>query len=475
MKKNFLGRLMLLFISQAFFFAMDDSPKIIGTWSGDIKTQGITLKIVIKIYQSNDHNLTGSLDSPDQGAFDIPVSEIFMEGKEISFKVIAVHGEYRGKLSEDNKSIDGYWTQGGLEIPLNLKKTGKSPLRKKRPQEPEKPYPYREEEVQYNNKKDGTRLSGTLTLPPEGDHFGGVILISGSGSQDRDETVFGHKPFLVMADFLSRQGIAVLRVDDRGVGGSTGNVPQSTMRDFAYDVLAGIEFLRFHPKIDPDKIGLIGHSEGGVIAPMVASMTKNVSFIVLMAGTGLTGEEIIFLQNRLIDKANGIPREETDNKLNLLKKAFGIVKKYADHKSAKIKLKELFKKEFERQKEKGGKNQEFHEQQIESQVNQILCPWFRFFLTYDPKIALRQVTCPVLAINGEKDLQVPPEENLAAIKASLIQGGNTSVTIKEIPGLNHLFQTAKTGSPTEYAQNPETISTVALKIIADWIKKQINK
>ena len=474
MKKRFLLGLGLLFITQVWIFAADDSQQIIGVWAGELKVPGTTLKVVVKIDQGKGGELSGGLDSPDQGAFDIPISEIILEGKTLSFKVPAVNGEYKGEISPDYKSIDGFWMQGGGKFPLLLKKTNESPKRKKRPQEPEKPYPYIEEEIQYTNKKDGTRLAGTLTLPPAGRPFGAVILITGSGSQDRDETVDGHKPFLILADFITRAGIAVLRMDDRGVGGSTGKVSQSTTRDFAYDVLAGVEFLKSHPKIHPDKIGLIGHSEGGIIAPMAASMSKDVAFIVLMAGTGMTGEEIIDLQSRLIGKADGIPEEKTEEELRQQKIAFEIVKKYPDNKTAEIKLKELFKKEFANKKENVKESQEPNDQQIAGQLEQILNPWFRFFLTYDPKEALRKVTCPVLAINGEKDLQVPPKESLAAIKRALDEGGNKAVTVKELPGLNHLFQTAKTGSPKEYAQISETISPQALNIIADWVKKQID-
>src|SRR5712691_5734789 len=213
-------------------------------------------------------------------------------------------GAYEGQLAAGGAQIAGEWKQNGASLPLTLTRAGKLPVLR-RPQEPKKPYPYREEEVAYDNKQGHSHLVGTLTLPRSGGPFPAALLITGSGQQDRDEALMGHRPFLVLADYLTRRGIAVLRVDDRGVGGSTGEVARATTEDFAGDVLAGVAYLKTRKEIDPKRIGLIGHSEGGVIAPLCAARSRDVAFMVMLAGTGLPGEEILYRQGELILKAMG--------------------------------------------------------------------------------------------------------------------------------------------------------------------------
>jgi pimeloyl-ACP methyl ester carboxylesterase len=335
-----------------------------------------------------------------------------------------------------------------------------------RPQEPKKPYPYDEEEVGYENKRDGVKLAGTLTLPRGKGPFPATLLITGSGPQDRNESLLGHKPFLVLADYLTRQGIVVLRVDDRGVGGSTGSVPDSTTENFAADVTAGIEFLKTRKEIDPKQIGLIGHSEGGLIAPMVAAQNGDVAFIVLMAGTGLTGEEILYLQGALILKAGGASAEQLAKQRATQEGMFKILKEEKDPATAEKRLHEELSRNLTEEAKKKS------EQAIAAQIKRANTPWFRYFLTLDPRPALRKVKCPVLALNGENDLQVPATENLREIEAALKAGGNKDVTIVSLPKLNHLFQTSETGSMSEYAKIEETIAPVALKTIGDWILKR---
>ncbi len=335
-----------------------------------------------------------------------------------------------------------------------------------RPQEPKKPYPYDEEEVGYENKRDSVKLAGTLTLPRGKGPFPAALLITGSGPQDRNESLLGHKPFLVLADYLTRQGIAVLRVDDRGVGGSTGSVPDSTTENFAADVTAGIEFLKTRKEIDPKQIGLIGHSEGGLIAPMVAAQNGDVAFIVLMAGTGLTGEEILYLQGALILKASGASAEQLAKQRATQEGMFKILKEEKDPATAEKRLHEELSRNLTEEAKKKS------EQAIAAQIKRVNTPWFRYFLTLDPRPALRKVKCPVLALNGENDLQVPATENLREIEAALKAGGNKNITIVRLPKLNHLFQTSETGSLSEYAKIEETVAPVALKTIGDWILKR---
>jgi fermentation-respiration switch protein FrsA (DUF1100 family) len=256
------------------------------------------------------------------------------------------------------------------------------------------------------------------------------------------------------------------------VGRSTGDFSLATSEDFASDVLAGIEYLKARKEINPKKIGLIGHSEGGIIAPMVAVKSPDVAFIVLMAGTGLTGEEISYLQTGLIFKEMGISEKDINKNLQLNNKIFSVFKEEEDNKIVEEKIGQMFMTYWEDLSEEEKSRIGNPEDYLKAQLQSLLSPWFRFFLTYDPKTTLSKVKCPVLAINGEKDLQVPPQENLSAIKEALQTGGNENFTIKELPGLNHLFQTAQTGAPAEYAKIEETISPVALKIISDWILQQ---
>ena len=442
-----------------------------GIWEGKLKIPGGELRVVFKISKNPDGTLTATLDSPDQGAIDIPIEEVIFKDNTLLLEVKSVGAVFEGKVSEDFLVIEGDLKQSGQTLSLTVNRVDKA-VEILRPQEPKKPYPYIEKKVAYTNLKAGVKLVGTLTLPSDKSVFPVVLLITGSGPQDRNETVFGHRPFLVLADYLTRQGIAVLRVDDRGVGESTGYFSQATSEDFASDVLAGVEYLKTCKEIDPKKIGLIGHSEGGVIAPMVAVKSPDVAFIVLMAGTGLTGEEILYLQGALISRAMGATEEDIAKSRQFNAKIFSIVKEEEDNEIAKKRLQQMamayLAELSDEEKSRIGVSEEF----LKAQLQNLLSPWSRFFLTYDPKPTLTKVKCPVLAINGEKDLQVPPRENLIVIEEALKSGGNQDYTIKEIPYLNHLFQTAQTGVPSEYAMIEETISPVALKIIGDWILEQ---
>ncbi|PKP55244.1 alpha/beta hydrolase, partial [Candidatus Atribacteria bacterium HGW-Atribacteria-1] len=422
-----------------------------GIWEGKLKIPGVELRIVFKISKNPDGTLTATLDSPDQGVTDIPVEEVIFKDNSLRLEVKSVGGVYEGKVSEDFLVIEGEWKQSGGVFPLTVKRVDKA-VEILRPQEPKKPYPYTEEELVYENKEAGITLAGTLTLPPGKGPSPVVLLITGSGPHDRNETIFNHRPFLVLADYLTRQGIVVLRVDDRGVGKSTGDFFQATSEDFAFDVLAGIEYLKARKEINLNQIGLIGHSEGGLIAPMVAVKSPDVAFIILMAGTGLTGEEILYLQGALISKAMGVSEEKIAKNRQTNEKICSFIKEETDEKIIKEWLRQRFVAGWEKMSEEEKKAIGDPEEYLKAQLQCLFSPWVRFFLTYDPKPTLMKVKCPVLAINGEKDLQIPPKENLSAIEEALKSGGNQDYTIKELPNLNHLFQTAQTGLPTEYAK-----------------------
>jgi uncharacterized protein len=428
---------------------------------GVLDTGSIKLRVIFHIANTSD-GLTATLDSPDQGMKGMPTSSVKRDGASLKIEVQKISGVFEGKIAADVSSIDGTWSQGGGTLPLTLKRVtekDKAALEPKRPQNPVKPYPYHDEEVTYENKVQNVTLAATLTIPQGKGPFPGVVLITGSGPQDRDETLLGHKPFLVLSDYLTRHGIAVLRADDRGTGKSTGVFATATTADFATDTEAGVAYLKTRAEVDPHKIGLIGHSEGGVIAPMIAARNKDVAFIVMMAGTGVPGDEVLVAQIEAINIANG--------------KAPEVAAKDAAREGEILKLVETTNDPAQLEKALKEKMPvDAPATQAGLQVELLTSPWFKYFLTYDPATALRKVTCPVLVLNGSLDKQVLPDQNLPAIRKALAEAGNKNVEIDELPGLNHLFQTAKTGSPTEYAQIEETISPVALEKMASWIAKQ---
>lgn len=451
---------------------IENIEEIEGLWTGSLELQGgQELRILFNISTGPEGSPTATMDSPDQGVSGIPVEKVIYKDGNLRLEVTAIRGSFEGALKEDGTALEGEWKQSKLVLPLVLTRIGEKP-EIRREQDPVKPYPYDEEEVVYENEEAGVKLAGTLSTPRTEGPFPVVLLITGSGPQNRDEEILGHRPFLVLSDYLTRQGIAVLRVDDRGVGGSTGNFSRSTTEDFAGDVLAGVEYLKSREDIDPEKIGLIGHSEGGLIAPMVAVNSPDVAFIVLMAGPGLTGEEIIRLQSRLIAEADGVPAETSARNDALLKDIFSVLKEEENDTTAGEEIRGLITDMVENLSEEEKQYSGYTDETLDAEVRSLVSPWTRYFVTYDPKPTLMKVECPVLAINGEKDLQVPPEENLAAIEEALEAGGNEDYTVKELPELNHLFQTAQTGSPSEYATIEETMSPAAMELIGDWILEQ---
>lgn len=447
---------------------------VVGTWLGTLEVPaGAELRIVFHIEESDSGALTATLDSPDQGARGIPVSRVALVGDTLRMSVAAVGGSYEGRLEAADRIL-GTWRQPGAALPLELRRVeeveGPS-----RPQEPEPPLPYDVEEVRYENPEAGIELAGTLTLPEGGGPFPAVLLISGSGPQDRDETVFGHRPFLVLADHLTRRGIAVLRVDDRGVGDSDGSFAEATSLDFASDAQAGITYLKARPEVDPEAIGLVGHSEGGIIAPMVTRRSDDVAFLVLLAGPGLPGEDLLLLQGTTIARAMGAREQQIESQRELQEALFRVVREEEDPEARKARLEKVLRNRLrgltDAELAVGGIPSDSAGQRawLEAQVERAASPWFRFFLGHDPRQDLRGVSVPVLALIGELDLQVPPDENLPEIEAALVRGGNRDVTVMELEGLNHLFQRAETGSPAEYAHIEETMAPEAMEAVAQWI------
>ncbi len=448
--------------------------QIAGRWVGKLQIQTAQLRIVFNVEESDSGALSATMDSPDQGAFGIVVDEVKFDGTNVMFNVSSISGFYKGVFVKDSLLIRGEWNQSGMSLPLVLRYSEK-PEEVKRPQEPEKPYPYLVEEVKFENTKANVTLAGTLTIPDSSGTYPAVILISGSGPQNRDEELFGHKPFLVLSDYLTRNGIAVLRYDDRGVGESTGNFKAATTKDFADDVFAAVEFLKSRKEVDENYIGLIGHSEGGLIAPMVAVESDDVKFIVLLAAPGLRGDKLLLLQSGMIQKLSNVPVDIIKKDSTASARMFDILLNEPDSVKASEKLEEIIRQEIEASEQSKTVSEADKQKIIRAKLQNLMSPWFRYFISYDPYPVLTKVKCPVLALNGEKDLQVPPEENLKLIEKALKEGVNSNYKIVKLPGLNHLFQTSKTGSPSEYGTIEETFSPEAMKIIVDWIKELSSK
>jgi len=430
-----------------------------GTWAGVLDTGGAgTLRLVFHLAPAADGSLSATLDSPDQGAFGITAGPVTATADSLRIEVPVVAGHYEGAIAAGAARIEGTWNQGGMSVALVLEPsedTGPA-----RPQEPEEPYPYEAVDVRFDSDADGVTLAGTLTLPQgEGPHPA-VVLISGSGPQDRDETVFGHRPFLVLSDHLTRQGIAVLRYDDRGVAQSTGDISTAVTPDFADDAEGAVRFLLGRPEIDPSRIGLIGHSEGALVAPIVANRSVDVAFVVLLAGTGVNGEELLVMQLIAINRAMGVSEETTQQRSGLQQELLGLLAEAPDDSVAAERAREVL----------AGAG--VTGQAADAQIAALQSPWIRYFLTYDPLPELRALEVPVLAMWGEKDTQVPPDGNRPQVDAALAASGNADVTSIVLPGLNHLFQTADTGATTEYAAIEETISPVALDQISEWITER---
>lgn len=464
MKKVVLVLLTLLVIAKI------QGQGIAGQWNGILEVQGTQLRLVFNITKW-DSGISATMDSPDQGAKGIPMTTASFDGSVLKLAMPKSSITYEGKLDADN-TIKGTFTQRGNPLPLNLSKGKVEKKKLVRPQEPTKPYPYYSEDVVFENAKDKITLAGTLTLPQKEGNFPVVVLITGSGPQNRDEELFGHKPFLVLADYLTKNGIGVLRYDDRGVAESKGNFKSATTQDFATDVEAAIAYLKTRKEVNKKQIGLIGHSEGGVIAPIVAAKSKDVGFIVLLAGSGMPGGDLLLLQKKRIEKAMGASDETIALGQKMNKGAFDIITKTQDSTALKNELTAYF-QQFIKENPTVKPQQMSSEAFISTMLKAFSGTWLEYFVRYNPFPILKNVKCPVLALNGNKDLQVPSKENLEAIKKGLEIGKNKHVTITELPNLNHLFQECKTGLDSEYGTIEQTFSPVALAEIGNWILKTV--
>ena len=442
--------------------AQTPAGELAGRWEGRVNVGGQSLRVVLNV----DAVGGATIDSPDQGVNGLPVSGLSVQGGVVRFAVPAAGGSFEGTLTDAGRTVNGVLSQGGASLPLvltrvmELARSAPPPppvitpaAAPSRPQTPVPPFPYRSQDVVIATPTPGVQLAGTLTLPEGAGPFPAVLLITGSGQQDRDETVFGHKPFLVLADALTRRGVAVLRVDDRGVGGSTGPVAEATSADFAVDAEASVAFLEARADIAHDRIGLIGHSEGGTIAPLVAGADPDVAFLVMIAGPAVSGGDLLVEQSRAIQQASGLPPATVEANVALQARIMAAVAANAGSaRDVAAAVDPIF-------AEAG-----LPEAQRQAAAAQVSAPWTRWFVAHDPRPSLAALHIPVLALYGGKDAQVPAEQNATALRAIL-----PSAEIVVLPNLNHLMQPAVTGLPAEYAGIATTLDPQALKTIVDWV------
>jgi uncharacterized protein len=444
--------------------AAQQSP-LAGGWGGALQVQAIRLRLTLTVADSGGA-LQARFVSVDQGGSSFPAT-VTLRGDSAIFEAPPIGASFRAVLV-GRDTLRGSWVQGPGTLPLAMVRGADAGMVLRRPQVPRPPFPYRAEEVTVESVP-GVRLAGTLTLPQGAGPHPAVLLVSGSGAQDRDETLMGHKPFLVLADHLSRSGIAVLRLDDRGTGRSTGSFGAATSEDFARDAAAAVRWLRARPEVADDRVGIIGHSEGGMIAPMVAAQSGDVAFIVLLAGPGIPAPELMVMQGALISRAGGDPEPEIARTSALQREMFAAIAQTADSAALHARLTELARGYQASLTPEERARPDASDATLTAAVNAMVSPWYRWFLRYDPASTLRGVRVPVLALNGSLDLQVPADENLAGIQQALRAAGNRDVTVEKLPGLNHLFQTARTGAPAEYAEIEETMSPAVLQRVTAWI------
>lgn len=482
MRTNLLSITLLLLTSLA---ARSQSPSaFIGSWEGKIKF-GVEVRAVFNIKANDNSNgLISTTDSPDQGVYGFKCDTTVVWGDSIRIEIRGFNAVYTAKLTTDS-TLTGILMQG---LPIILQLTKKAgPVKERFPQTPKPPYPYKSEDVEYDNADKTIHYGATITIPEGKGPFPAAVLITGSGFQDRDETIMGHKVFAVLADALTRNGIAVLRVDDRGMGKSTGDMTYSTSEDFARDVNTSLNYLLTRPEVNKKKIGLIGHSEGGMIAPMVANQRNDIDFIVLLAGPGIKITELMVEQNEKILASAGITQPAIKEYIKLYRLLMDEVilqsrtinikdysrdslmlsvslkdasRVWADTTASAIQ-KEFYSSEVQRK------------QQVDLLIHMVTSNWFRYFIKYDPRPVIEKLRCKVLALNGSKDVQVISSSNLAGIEKSLKKSKSKAYTVKELSGLNHLFQTCVKCNLMEYGELEETFSPVALKEINDWLNKYV--
>ena len=475
MMRNYI---LLLFISS--FGIFSNAQPATNAWSGMLKAGPQNIELRLNFTQKEDKSWQSSWDVPAQKAMGIPSSKTEWSGAQVTIEIKAIGASFSGNLNAEGNKLEGNWMQSGGTFPLVLEpfSAAKRTEPKDKPQTPKPPFAYISKDYVYQGSETKLTYGATMTYPNESGTFPTLILITGSGMQDRDESILNHKPFHVLADFFTKNGYAVLRVDDRGAGKSTGDFQQSSSEDFALDVEEHVRFISSLPMVNTKKIGLLGHSEGGLIAPMVAARNKSIAFIILFAGPGVPIVELMAQQNEAVFKSVGMPAKVIDTYIPLYKNLMKTLTQAPDVNSGIEKANEITRAWYltsdkEMVKLTTGINSEAD---IPGFVNtmsrELSSKWWKFFANYQPEPVLQKVKCPVLAINGGADIQVVADANLKGIENALLKGGNKRVTIKKFDALNHLFQKCSTCTVTEYSTLETTIEPEVLAFLLEWLKME---
>ncbi len=441
-----------------------------GTWKGAIQIMGQELGIAAH-FSGEGPALAVTLDIPAQNAMGLPMQNVSYQHPRVHFEIPGAAVAVFDGAVEGNR-ISGDYLQSGLQGSFSLEKESitESAAAGAAEEAVSEPAPYAEEEVEFTNGD--IRLAGTLTVPAGAGPFPAAVMITGSGPQNRDEELFGFKPFRIIADHLARAGIAVLRYDDRGVGGSSGNIATATSADFARDVLAAVDLLKQRKDIDSGRIGVIGHSEGGMVGP-IAAQSGELAFVVMLAGPALSGADTLLDQGARVLRAGGATEEDLKKQRELQEQMFEAIRSGDGWDAVKAGIASQVRASVEKlpaeQRTAIANVDDYVNAQVQAQVNQLQSAWFRYFVDYDPVPALEALKVPTLAVFGELDLQVPPDVNRPAMEQAFVDGGNGQYRIVTLKGANHLFQKASTGSPAEYASLEKAFVPELLPLITDWI------
>jgi pimeloyl-ACP methyl ester carboxylesterase len=473
-----LKKISFLFLS---FILCDSgfSQATFSNWTGILNAGGQKIELRLHLVQNPDKTYSSNWDVPAQKAMGITSSKTQLENNQLSIEIKMIGASYTGKINTEGNAIEGSWGQSGMSFPLNMEplKEGQAATIIAKPQTPKPPFNYASEDIVYKGVQTQLNYGATLTYPKDNAKHSLVILITGSGRQDRDETIFDHKPFAVIADYLTKKGFAVLRVDDRGAGKSTGDFSKSTTADFALDVEEHIRYAKTLAMIDTTKICLLGHSEGGLIAPMVAARNKSVAFIILMAGPGIEIAELMAIQNEMVLKSAGISQQAIDAYIPLYKQLMKTIIVMDKKEDAILTSKSIVKEWFDKTNKNLVKltTNISAEADIDkfatSMAETLSTNWWKFFAAYNPQPNLQKVKCPVLALNGSADIQVPAAVSIKGVEAALKKGGNKHFVTKQFEGLNHLFQKCNKCTVQEYGELETTIELEVLETIGNWLTK----
>lgn len=474
--------ILFIFLALAFLAAMkiySQAPAadlLPGIWQGSVQSKRGAMQVFFTIEKNGDNQYMGKTDIPAQNARNIPITTVRWAPPSLLLDMSSFGVVFEGTMTADGSAITGLFKIGPDSLALELRRAEAVP-EMRRSQDPQKPYPYDEIEVKFPNAVAGIELAGTLTFPREIGPFPAVVLISGSGPQDRDSTLAGHRTFLVLADYLTRRGIAVLRYDDRGCGKSGGSFHLANTADFAADALAAWEFLKRHDRIAPGRIGLIGHSEGALAATIIGPRQPEIAFMVFLAGSGIPGKQLLLSQIAAMARGRGVSEAALAKELRLNECLLRVIGQQDDPLRAESEMQREASRFLAGINEAEMKELNVSSESLHQDIKAMIAdfPWTRFIAAYDPAVDLGSIHCPLLALNGDKDTQVLADIHLPAIEKALRSGGNKEVTIEKMPGLNHLFQTAQTGLPREYGKIGETISPMVLQRIGDWILQWSSK